>query len=215
MLGCMSFSAAERQRLATLLLELGPDAPTLCEGWDTRDLAVHLYIRENVPSGAAGIFLPPLAALLRRAEQKQYARPYPEVVRDWAAGPSRLSPIRLADEMFNTVEHFVHLEDVRRGGGVVEPRDFSARVNATLHSALRKLAPIRLANSPIPVILVVEGHPPLVVADSRGVSGRGDEVLRISGAVGELLLWVFGRDAVRVSVSGDLEAVGRKPLPLV
>lgn len=208
----MSFSAAERQRLAALLLELGPDAPTLCEGWDTRDLAVHLYLRENVPSAAAGIFLPPLAGLLRRAEQKQSTRPFPEVVRDWAAGPSGLSPMRLADEMFNTVEHFVHLEDVRRGGGVVQPRDFSAQVNSTLYGVLRKLAPMRLSTSPIPVILVADGHPPLVVADSRGVSETGDEVLRISGPVGELLLWVFGRDAVQVKVSGDLEAVGRKPL---
>ncbi|QGU07647.1 hypothetical protein COCCU_08615 [Corynebacterium occultum] len=208
----MSFSAAERARLAELMLNLGPDAPTLCEGWDTQDLAVHLYIRENVPTGAAGIFLPPFKSLLERAEKKQYARSFEEVVRDWAAGPQGLSPWRLLDGVANTAEHFVHLEDVRRGGGVVEPRDFSERVSSELYGILKMMAKRMLAKSPVPVILLADGQPPLVVADSRGVSESGDDVLRISGAVGELLLWVFGRDAVKVEISGDPEVLGRKAL---
>jgi hypothetical protein len=32
----------ERQTLCDLLADLGPDAPTLCEGWTTLDLAAHL-----------------------------------------------------------------------------------------------------------------------------------------------------------------------------
>jgi uncharacterized protein (TIGR03083 family) len=35
----------ERNELCDLMLETGPDAPTLCEGWTTRDLAAHLVIR--------------------------------------------------------------------------------------------------------------------------------------------------------------------------
>ena len=42
MLGPMSFAKTERNQLGELLLEVGPEAPTLCEGWNTRDLATHL-----------------------------------------------------------------------------------------------------------------------------------------------------------------------------
>src|SRR5882762_622635 len=37
----------ERRELCDLFLELGPDAPTLCEGWTTLDLAAHLVLREH------------------------------------------------------------------------------------------------------------------------------------------------------------------------
>ena len=45
----------ERGRLCDLLLEVGPDAPTLCEGWTAADLAAHLVIRERKPLAAPGI----------------------------------------------------------------------------------------------------------------------------------------------------------------
>ena len=37
----------ERMGLCDLFVELGPDAPTLCEGWTTADLAAHLVLREH------------------------------------------------------------------------------------------------------------------------------------------------------------------------
>ncbi len=37
----MSYARAERAALCALLDETGPDAPTLCEGWSTLDLAAH------------------------------------------------------------------------------------------------------------------------------------------------------------------------------
>ncbi len=45
----------ERGRLCDLFLEVGPDSPTLCEGWTTADLAAHLVIRERKPLAAPGI----------------------------------------------------------------------------------------------------------------------------------------------------------------
>src|SRR5262249_52743320 len=44
--GAMFFDAVERAELCDLLDELGPDAPTLLDGWTTRDLAAHLVLRE-------------------------------------------------------------------------------------------------------------------------------------------------------------------------
>ncbi|HEX6919337.1 MAG TPA: maleylpyruvate isomerase family mycothiol-dependent enzyme, partial [Actinomycetes bacterium] len=59
-----SIARAERAALSDLLESLGPDAPTLCEGWDTRDLAAHLVVRERRMDAAPGIVLRPLAGHL-------------------------------------------------------------------------------------------------------------------------------------------------------
>ena len=37
----------ERLQLCDLLQELAPDAPTLCAGWTTSDMAAHLVLREH------------------------------------------------------------------------------------------------------------------------------------------------------------------------
>src|SRR5690349_9248627 len=37
-----SLDAVERERLCDLMIELGPEAPTLLEPWTTHDLAAHL-----------------------------------------------------------------------------------------------------------------------------------------------------------------------------
>ncbi|WP_231587399.1 TIGR03085 family metal-binding protein [Corynebacterium comes] len=208
----MSFSSVERARLADLLIELGPDAPTLCEGWDTRDMAVHLYLRENRPLAAVGMFVPGLSGLLAKASARAGERDYAELVRDWAAGPGRLSPVRYIDRFMNTAEHFIHHEDVRRGDGVARPRDFSAVVQKQLNQILSSSAPRFLRNSATPVILHPTGFPRIVAADQRGVSVDGENVLRVSGNVGELLLWVFGRDAVELTFEGNPEDAHRSSL---
>lgn len=48
---------SERHALCDLFMEVGPDAPTLCGEWTTRDLAAHLVVRESRPDAAAGILL--------------------------------------------------------------------------------------------------------------------------------------------------------------
>src|ERR671916_591983 len=45
---------AERRDLAGLFLRLGPDEPTLCGDWSTRELAAHLVLRERRLVAAAG-----------------------------------------------------------------------------------------------------------------------------------------------------------------
>ena len=53
-------AAAERAALLDLLERLGPDAPTLCEGWATHDLAAHLVVRERRPVAGPGYVFPAL-----------------------------------------------------------------------------------------------------------------------------------------------------------
>ena len=153
----MSFAQKERERLAALLLEVGPDAPTLNEGWTTQDLAVHLLVRETKPAAAPGIFIDALSGITDKETKKQKARPYEDVVRDWAAGPPVwLKPFNTA---MNTSEHFIHHEDVRRGGGVVEPREFSRAVNEELFALAKRFGKLTLRSAPVPVILTPPDMP--------------------------------------------------------
>lgn len=97
--------------LADLLIAKGPEAPALCEGWATRDLAAYLWIRENRPDAAAGMFVAAAQVHLDTVTSQMLARPYDELVEAWAEGPARFSPVRIVDRWMNLAEHFVHHED--------------------------------------------------------------------------------------------------------
>ena len=210
----MTFASAERARLSDLLLENGPDAPTLCEGWTTRDMATHLWVRENRPDAAAGMMVGPLKAHLGKVSDQAKSRDYRELVQSWAKGPGTLNPMRLADKHVNAAEHFIHLEDVRRGevargGELPAPRAFSERDTDALYRSLRRMAPMLLRSSTVPVVLQTPGRAPVTVA-REAVAVHTP--VTVSGEVGELLLWAHGRDAVHVTVAGDLAAVKRARL---
>lgn len=207
MLGDMSFSSAERARLVALFHQLGPDAPTLCEGWTTRDLAAHLLVRENQPTAALGMFIPALHAHLERAMDKQRQRDYDALVDDWGAGPGKFSPARLFDSQMNTAEHFVHLEDVRRANGMESEREFSRAAQDKLYGTLRLFAPRMLAKSTQPVVLYPTGFPRVVAANHHRVSEHGEAVVRVFGTAPELLLWAYGRIPVHIKVEGDATAI--------
>ena len=64
-----SLAQQERETLSDLLLEHGPDAPTLCEGWDAADLAAHLVVRERRPDSGPGLVWPPLAAYTEKVRR--------------------------------------------------------------------------------------------------------------------------------------------------
>ena len=205
MLVGMSFAQRERSRLAELFLEVGPDAPTLNEGWNTFDLAAHLLIRESKPLALPGMFVDALSGMTEKETSKVKARPYTEVVNEWAAGPPVW--IKPFDAAMNTAEHFIHHEDVRRGGGEVRPRDFSRTVNAQLLALAKRFGAMTLRKAQAPVILTPPDLPPVTLGDKAGVALRGDDVVRVSGAPGELLLWVSGRNAAEIELTGALEAL--------
>src|SRR4029453_3617746 len=115
----VTFAKSERAELCDLLDALGPDAPTLCEGWNAHDLAAHLWIRETDPVGATSMVAKPLAGLLERRMAEVKARwEFAELVNRVRRGPARVSVFAFpgVDEGANTTEFFVHHEDVRRAG---------------------------------------------------------------------------------------------------
>lgn len=196
----------QRARLAELLTAAGPDSPTLCGGWLTRDLAAHLVMREARPDAAAGIVLPALAGHTERVQARYAALPYEELLRRFREGPPRWSAFALpgADEAANVVEYFVHAEDVRRASGApAEPLPLDPalgellwqRLGLTVRMELNRRTPVRL------VLSLPDGRN--VVAGQKLVG-----TVRVVGEPGELLLFAFGRGArARVAVSGPQDEV--------
>ena len=105
----------ERTALCDTALQVGEDQPTLCDGWDVKDLVVHLLVREGSPA-AAGIVLSPLAGMTDAVSRRVGRRDFAVLVEKLRSGPPRLSPYAVPrlDSILNTLEFFVHHEDIRR-----------------------------------------------------------------------------------------------------
>jgi uncharacterized protein (TIGR03085 family) len=203
----MSFARDERAALCALLDETGPAAPTLCEGWQTLDLAAHLVLRERRPDAAAGLMGGPLASHTERVRRQLVARtPYKQLVEEVRGGPPRLSVFSLPgmDERLNMVEYFVHHEDVRRGADGWEPRDIGAGLTEALWQRLGG-ARLVLRKAPVGIELVRDDLP----ADPGGQQVRITAKARapmvtVTGSPAELTLWSLGRTtAARVRLDGS------------
>lgn len=211
----MTVARDERCALADLLLSVGPDAPTLCEGWTTRDLVVHLVVREYRPDAAVGLFLPPVQRHLDAVTAEVGARPYPDLVRSYRQGPPRWNPVRLLDRLVNLSENFVHHEDVRRGGGSWEPRDLTQGTRDSLWRAVRVAARGFIVPSGPTVRLNRTDSIGGGVGDAGNsvTVGRGAPAVTVTGEAGELLLWLFGRDkACRLTELGPSDRVVRRTI---
>lgn len=82
----MNLAQTERAALQASLLEKGPDAPTLCGEWTTKDLAAHLYVREQKPGAALRSMLPGKQDPAKEEFEEALTRPYEDVVNAWAEG---------------------------------------------------------------------------------------------------------------------------------
>lgn len=194
------FVAAERAALADLMERLGPDAPTLCEGWTTRDLAAHLVLRNGRPDAAAGIVVPALAGHTRRVQERIARQPWPDLLakvrrRPWWAV--------LGEDAVNRTEYFVHHEDVRRAQPVWQPRPLQADAAAGLWSRLHSQARLVLRKVPAEVTVTAPGH-------GSVTAGRGGEAVTLAGDPGELLVFLTGRQThARVDLTGPDRIIER------
>ncbi|MBF6132538.1 TIGR03085 family protein [Nocardia otitidiscaviarum] len=197
----MSMAQRERQHLVQTMAAAGPDAPTLCGDWTVRDLAAHLIVRERRPDAAPGILLKPLAGYLERVQSKVARRPFPQLLEQVRTGPPLWSHLRLVDSIANLTEMFVHHEDVRRAGTSWEAREMSPDDEDRLWKALRPVAKMAYRKSPVTVVLATP--------DGRRHTAHtaGSRTVVLTGPPSELLLHAFGRDEVRLSMSGDPDDV--------
>jgi uncharacterized protein (TIGR03085 family) len=195
---------AERAGVCEVLATLGPDQPTLCTGWTTRDLAAHLVVRERRPLAALGIVLPPLAGYTERVRRAVAARPFPELV-EALRRPPAWSPLRFPplDHAVNSLELFIHHEDIRRAQPGWAPRPLPGPLGRALWSRVRAYTRLRLRRFPATVVVEAPGHG-LVRA------GRPGDQVRVVGDPGELVMFLTGRQrAARVELTGPSTSTSR------
>ncbi len=194
----------ERAELCELFLELGPDEPTLCGDWTTRDLAAHLVVRERRPDAAIGIVVPQAAGYTEKVQSGVADTEWSDLVDTVRSGPPFWSPTRIdkVDALVNTVEFFVHLEDVRRAQPTWEPRELDADLVETLYGVLSKMAKRLVKSSPVGIVLEPDdGHEPIIAKEA-------EPSVTVRGAVGELVMFVYGRQAhSKVELFGDDDSV--------
>ena len=190
-------TAAQRERAALVdtMRNVGPNAPTLCGDWTTRDLAAHLVVREGRLDATAGVVVPFLAGYTDRVQrQVTKTTAWDDLLAKVASGPPLYSPFKLLDPVANLGEMFIHHEDVRRAQTGWEPRRLDDTLVKALSRGLPLMARLSLGRAPARVSLrTPEGK-------TLATVGNGPELI-VTGEPEELLLFLSGRDEVRLTFS--------------
>jgi uncharacterized protein (TIGR03085 family) len=190
-------AARERAELCDLMLKLGPDAPTLDEGWTVVDLAAHLVAREHDVWAAPGlVWGGAFAAAMEAARRRRRRRGLDKLVEAIRKGPPLWwKPVPRGLQLN---EFYIHHEDVRRANGL-GPRTDRPDLDRTLTRLVRNTAPAFLRHVAAGVELVVDGE----TIHTHGPAPRAV----LSGPPGDLVLYLTGRrSAAQVSLGGDPEA---------
>ena len=200
----MSLTSNERAAMCDSFEEFGPDAPTLCEGWTTRDLLAHLLVRERRPDAAAGLVVPFLRKHTEQVTESFKAEPWDRMIKTFRDGPPMLSlsAIPVVGDKFNLAEFFIHHEDIRRAQPEWVPRDDNPELDDALWKPLNMMGRMLFRKSPVGVTLRSAGRDDIVAK-------KGDKGVILVGLPGEIVIHAFGRplDKVRVVVQGDPEDV--------
>jgi len=113
------------------------------------------------------------------------------------------------DERLNTVEFFVHHEDIRRAVEGWVPRDLTGRESDELWRRLR-MARMVLRNAPVGVELARDDTEPGDGAILRITARKATPVVTVIGPPAELLMWATGRTAAaNIRFDGTRAAVAR------
>ena len=194
---------SERAALCDTALQVGEDQPTLCGEWTVKELVVHLLVRERSP-GALGIAIQPLARL-NDAEMRRVGKAgFAELVERLRGGPPLWSPYAVpkVDQVTNTLEFFVHHEDVRRAQDDWEPRALGDDAEKLLWSMVRTAGKQLVRNAPVGVWLRN------ATTGSEVVLKDASEPVVVTGVPSELTMFAFGRQQqARVDLSGPDDAI--------
>lgn len=201
----------DRAEVADALISVSPTAPTLCEGWDARDLAIHLVLRDGRPDvllgEVAGKVVPALGRAAAQVRERYEAMGWEELVDVVRHGPPAWVPTRLpaVERAVNGAEFYVHAQDVLRAqpgwatGATAAPRPRPGQ-RERLWKGLRVL-PLRYGSAAVGVVRQVPAGPSAVVR-------RAEPSVTLVGQPEELLLHAFGRRAqADVEVRGSADAV--------
>ena len=195
----------ERAALCDTALQVGEDQPTLSGEWTVKDLVVHLLVREGSPA-AAGILVKPLEKVLDLEMRRVGRRPFNVLVEKLRHGPPRWSPYAVPklDATLNTLEYFVHHEDIRRAQPEWTARDLGAESEKLLWAMVRTGGKGLTRRAPVGV--TIEN----ATTGSRAVLKAGEPSVVVRGIPSEVTLFVFGRKPqAHVELIGDAADVAR------
>lgn len=194
----------EREALCDLALVLGEDAPTLSGEWTAKELFAHLHLREHSLIGAPGLVIAPLSGLTDREMARIGRQDFTvlvERVRRRGLTPYAIRPV---DKAVNTLEYFVHHEDLRRAQPDWAPRDLPPADESALWSAIRLFGRglVRPAGVPVRIRRTDTG----AEATLRG----GSDPAVLSGMPSEIVLFLYGRDQHRgLAFTGPTDRIER------
>jgi uncharacterized protein (TIGR03085 family) len=182
-------SRVERAALCDLFEEVGPAAPTLCDGWDTHHLVAHLRGRESRnPLRSLVAAVPKLGD--RSVDDIVARHTYAELVDEVRSGPPSptLYSVARLEPLLNGLEYFIHHEDVRRASAGWEPRALPSWAEDQIWARTIGIAKLTSRRSPTGVILE---------RSDTGASARVSKgvAVTIRGLPSELALYLSGRRA--------------------
>ena len=195
----------ERAALCDTALQVGEDQPTLSGEWTVKDLVVHLLVREGSPA-AVGILVKPLEKVLDLEMRRVGRQPFNVLVERLRQGPPVWSPYAVPrlDATLNTLEYFVHHEDIRRAQPEWTARDLGAASEKLLWAMVRTGGKGLTRSAPVGV--TIEN----ATTGSRAVLKPGEPSVVVRGIPSEVTLFVFGRKAqANVELIGDDADVAR------
>ncbi len=179
----------ERIALCDLALALGEDAPTLCGDWTAKELVVHLLVREYDPVAAAGLVVPPLARVTEFQMARKSRKDFGVLVEQLRKRGLTVYSLPPVDKVLNTLEYFVHHEDLRRAQPGWEPRVLAREDEDLIWSALRVAGRGLVRPAGVPVRIRRTD------ADTSATLRRGSDPVVLSGLPSELAFHLFGRQS--------------------
>lgn len=201
----MTFIKDERQRLADSLEAAGPDAPTLNEGWKTRDLLEHLVLREIYPLHALGAKIPGNSLSRTRVDQV-HSMDWQKLLATFRGGRQVFNPLQVGavDRLVNTAEYVIHHEDILRANPSLPNRELSDAEQYEVFQALKGMAPLLTARLRVAVEVVTQKYPTFTAA----FGPNKHETVTISGTPLEVLMYLSGRrDNSEANLTGTDHAV--------
>lgn len=160
-------------------------------------------VRERRPDAGPGILTSVLAGYSERVRATEAERPWTEIIERVRNGPPMWSPMRVdaVDRVANTIEFFVHHEDVRRAEQPWSPRQLGTDLTDALASLIVPAGKLLTRKAPVGVVLAPDGHP------SRRLH-KGEVTVAVGGPIAECVLFLYGRAAVAgVEFDGPDQAV--------
>jgi len=194
-----NWASKTRADFVSALKDVGPDAPTLCTGWNARDLAAHVIIRERRPDAALGIVVPFASTYTDKVMAEYRDKDWETLVSLIEGGAPAWNPMSFPAiaEVSNTLEFFVHTEDILRAQPQWKARELDKEFADVLWRRLSALARLQWRRAHVGVTLM-NGKEALV---AKSVSANGLSVT-IEGDVAELVMKSFGRTQCTIHVTG-------------